>query len=59
MSCNTGNLRDVSVYGRGDKRSKKGKRFAKSYGNCRQRKGKPNVVYYPSPPGEDAEGEQK
>eukprot|EP00468_Gymnochlora_sp_CCMP2014_P010861 CAMPEP_0167752026 /NCGR_PEP_ID=MMETSP0110_2-20121227/6904_1 /TAXON_ID=629695 /ORGANISM="Gymnochlora sp., Strain CCMP2014" /LENGTH=102 /DNA_ID=CAMNT_0007637585 /DNA_START=111 /DNA_END=419 /DNA_ORIENTATION=+ len=42
--------RDVTAFGRGDKRTKRGKRFAKSYGNCRQRKGKPAKVYYPSPP---------
>eukprot|EP00466_Bigelowiella_natans_P012594 jgi/Bigna1/85808/estExt_fgenesh1_pg.C_60174 len=46
-------VRDVAVFGRGDKRTKKGKRFAKSYGNCRQRKGKPNVVFYPQPPKQD------
>mmetsp|Transcript_11717 Transcript_11717/g.23590 ORF Transcript_11717/g.23590 Transcript_11717/m.23590 type:complete len:113 (-) Transcript_11717:153-491(-) len=45
--------RDVSMYGRGDKRTKKGKRFSKSYGNCRQRKGKPGVVYYPKPPSDE------
>mmetsp|Transcript_19939 Transcript_19939/g.27791 ORF Transcript_19939/g.27791 Transcript_19939/m.27791 type:complete len:122 (-) Transcript_19939:76-441(-) len=43
-------VRDVSAFGRGDKRTKKGKRFAKSHGNCRQRKGKANVVYLPQPP---------
>merc|ERR1712146_539638 len=46
-------MRDMAVFGRGDKRTKKGKRFSKSYGNCRQRKGKPNVVFYPQPPKQD------